>query len=407
MTESAEFLLLAEPVPTLTAVPVTPLDTAARILTGSWSPDSHWLAYWRFTEAEIAAETYPSGTLYFVEAQTGQLCPAPQAVVYSYSPQLPLIWQPDGKVWLQTSGGWIETMPCQADFASISPDSITQPPAYLSPTGHYQVETIAEYNEDSTMGATTTITAVNTNLITNVITWTAPPGLGELGSGGEWVTDDLFLIHETIEQGPLLVPVGQQPHAVIPNLLHQSLDNLCVQNPCNTRLVATAVSINHSSAYRLLLYGRGETSSLPPLQLYDSITGQVRTLPIFQHGGFAPTGEALILYESVRDTNSDQELYRLWLLPLNISDASAHLLLEQSIHPLPLSWSPDGLHIAFSGAGSLATFSTTDGKQENHWQIRAAFFPGPWSPDGTFLAAKGVLAGGQAEGLFIMAPRSG
>jgi hypothetical protein len=68
------------PVPTAIAmaVPRATLDsviTAARILPHSWSPDSETLAYWTFTEEEVALDfTLPPGTLHFYNVTTGESC---------------------------------------------------------------------------------------------------------------------------------------------------------------------------------------------------------------------------------------------------------------------------------------------------------------------------------------------
>lgn len=62
---------------------VTPVTTAPYIHFASWSPDSHWIAYWLSSQEDVDNQipyTMPGGTLHLLNVETDQSCIVPQFV---------------------------------------------------------------------------------------------------------------------------------------------------------------------------------------------------------------------------------------------------------------------------------------------------------------------------------------
>jgi hypothetical protein len=380
---------------------ISPAVVASRIFIGSWSPDSQWLAYWTFTEGEVEVDyTYPAGSLYFVHAKTGEICEAIQSVRYPYVPVLPVKWQPDGSVILRADKVWIQTVPCGKDFEIISnlPNDGSESISVFSPSGKYELTSISSYNLDNTEKLVQTITETVTKKVLNTIGWTSSRMLDQFDSGGEWITDELFLIRDTIEKGPQLIQVNQDPINVLTDLFNLQPDDYCLQPICEVRLLAEGTHIQQSSDYQIVLSGRGAINKLPSLLLYNSIDQQIRTLDFTSHGGFSPTGETIILLNTSPES---QSLYNLSMLSIENMDGEVKFLLQQRDSPLPPSWSPDGLKVAFHSAGELPIFQVPEGIRDELWIANANLFPGPWSPNGEKATAIGHMREGKV-GLFIV-----
>jgi len=194
------------PLPTPTAIPmaIEPLVTAAMVRFDSWSPDSETLAYWTFTPEEAAVSyTYPAGTLHFLKARTGQICSYPYDAAYGYGAG-PLTWLPDGKVIVHSGDQARRGTPCGDDFTIITDEfsvSVSNTAASISPKGNHRASTVTRTEADGTLSAVTTIVNASTGQVEDVINWTHRGGEGELGLGGQWLTEDQFLsIHKTFDQ---------------------------------------------------------------------------------------------------------------------------------------------------------------------------------------------------------------
>ena len=384
-------------------VPVDPVVMAPSIRFDSWSPDNETLAYWEFT-AEEAATSYlnPPGTLHFFNVRTGRTCPyqaAPGQAAQSVS------WLKDGKVIVFSDHQARQGTPCNDDFVPVSDQAIdhTQAPDQsLSPNGTYRANTISRVEANGTLNAVTTFTDATTGHVKDVVEWKHPGGLGELGLGGQWLTNNQFLINETLDRGPLLVVIGKEIIEVAPKLFGVA-STLSMPKPDEDFAVlrATASVASGVQAYHIVLSGVGVEASFPPIRLYHSETGEVEELPLkyLWWQAFSPDGRWLLL-----DTQPNKDGYgthEIWARPVDpvssdlqwlISDVSSFLV-----------WSPDETKIAAGSGHEVYVLSFPAGSRLGAWQLGGyEGVSAAWSPDGHTLAVHGYLAGQQQEALFVI-----
>jgi hypothetical protein len=241
---------------------------------------------------------------------------------------------------------------------------------------------------------------VRTGQEENSVEWRIDERLGDLGLGGAWLTEELFLIYETLDQGPVLVKAGQgvSPIALelfglthIPGML----------GPEGFNLSARGSVVTGTQTYHLVLAGVGIESNFPPLRLYHSETGQVEQLP-FKYTGwpvFSPDGRWLVL--DARPIKDGYESFELWLRPVDPVGSEAHRL--TSGDSSRWAWSPDWAWAAGEAAGDIVIFSIPDGYLLGTWAGDTYHLvPLSWSAKGESLAVQGYLPNGQGEGLFVI-----
>jgi hypothetical protein len=386
------------PTPTYTAVPqptIEPVATAARLFPHSWSPDGRWLAYWTFTDDEVALDfTLPPGTLHFWDAGTGESCQSAVDVAYGYL-DAALVWLPDGRIQARAEPAVLEGTPCGDDFALAAQSHFPPAAAAFSPSGAYRADTL----ETETGLFVTALTDIVAGETTATAEWRpAFAALGEQGVGGAWLTDELFLI-KTSDRGPLLLAVSGEIIFVAAQLFGQSPEAVCAAGEsCPTALAAVGAALSGGDSYHILLYGVGVVTDFPPIRVYRSDSAVVEELDFRLHGGFAPDGRTLLLL-------TDAPRYLLWLKALDLPGSEPRLLLiTSSVNPLPVLWSPDGDQLIVNSYGEIVVFSTS-GDVVAVWQAPGwrTMTPVVWSSDGRYAAARGhTSTGGGREGLFII-----
>ena len=366
-----------------------PMITAPLILFDGWSPDGETFAFWTFAGQQLPDYSYPPGTLHFWVTDTGQVCKYPFEVNYLPDRGSLVAWKMDGKAAVLSGDPPREGTPCKDDFVPTAnlpipmTDSLSDS---FSPGGSYQVETkILDYDN---FVAETSIFAAKTGRVVEIVQWRFYDAEGGLGTGGEWLSDDLFLIRQTLDQGPLLVEVGKGVIQVVPDLFHQTVEK-CEPYPCEMRLTADG-TLEDENPYHLVLFGRGDESEFPLVQLYHSESGEVETLPFRKYGGFSPNGQWLVLYEETWDEDKYRAIYKIALRAVDPVGSETYPLMDTDANPFPLAWSPDNTHIAINSSSGVALFSLADRIQLGFWET-GNFEPlyGVWSPDGKFLALSG------------------
>jgi hypothetical protein len=366
---------------------------------GSWSGDGEWLFYWTFTEEEATASyTMPPGTLHFLNARTGQACKYAGAAAYGYGRES-VLWQSNGTV-IVFDGAEARSGPPCGEFAAAEDRPGTQgdPDSALSPAGTYRARTEVRINDVGTLSAVTTILDTATGQIVNRIEWTHRGGEGDLGLGGQWLTDDVFLIHETWDRGPLLVRVGEEPVAVaseqfglpsVPNLRDGSFG-----------LRASAVTAPDTGVYHLILFGLGEEAGFPPVRLYHSESGAVEDLS-FEHlwaRGFTEDGQWVLL--DSRPIVDGYERNELWFRALDPPGSRAQLLATGVTSAV---WSPDMAKVAVSAPDRVRVYAFPSATELGVWGTgEYAGVPMAWAPDGARLAAHGYVPGQVREALFVI-----
>jgi hypothetical protein len=238
--------------------------------------------------------------------------------------------------------------------------------------------------------------------VENVIEWRIDERLGDLGLGGEWLTEGLFLIYETLNQGPLLVPVGEETFQVAPDLFGIS-DIPSMLGPEEMSLRATAAVVTGTDTYHIILAGVGIETNFPPIRLYHSETGQVEELPFRYTGSpaFSPDGLWLVL--DARPIRDGYESSELWVRPVDSAGSQAVRLAGGGSSYWV--WSPDWTMVAVESGQGVSIYAVPDGSPRGFWKGgEYNLFPLAWSPTGEFLALSGYLRQGQGEGLFVIAP---
>lgn len=394
----------AEPKPSASAIPIGPnylKDQGADLRIDKWSTNGHWLAYWLSEQEDLTSPSFPAplGKLHFLNSQTGEICEHPSLVSSEYGSQI--IWQPDDRAVVYSEDAYWRGLPCE-DFTSIPTSEIIFPEIpdpSLSPNGSYQAWTEVRENTELVIKATTRIVNVSTGETKNSVDWEINQGEGELELGGEWITEDLFLIYQTREQGPLLIQVGAEVIQIAPELF--GVPGIVHADP--NRLVglqAYASSVDSTNAYHILLFGIGVEAYFPPVRLYHSETGEVEELSYTHiwHRGFSLDGQWVLL--DSRSDQDDYESYALWIRPVDPPGSELQLIEEGTYLS---SWSPDQNKLAFGWVGSFSVLTFPAGEEIASWETGEYTISNlVWSPQGDFLAAVGNIPGEFDSVLFVV-----
>lgn len=400
---------LTPPQPTAISTPVAiePVATAPAIRVDSWSPNSDWLAYWLSAEIPQVFYPWPPGDLHFLNVRTGQTCSYPEVVALGNSDHL--AWQSNGSVQiiLPSSQLAYQGLPCQGNFPIVYRPEIGEMNSILSLAGGYRASTVSRAEADGTLSAVTTITRVATGKVESTINWKHRGGEGELGTGGQWLIEGLFLIYESLDQGPLLITVGQGTVHVAQELFRVSpVVGQPGQNDLVTLRAAGAV-VTGTNTYHIALFGLGMEAAFPPIRLYHSETGKVEEIP-FRYlwtPAFSPDGRWLLLDE--RPIKGGYESYALWIRPVDPVGSEARALITSSLSdgsPYAL-WSADWKRVAFGFPGRVSVYTFPEGVQIGSWMTDAyGTVPRAWSPGGKSLAVEGYIPGVQQQALFVIRP---
>jgi hypothetical protein len=387
-------------------IQIEPLVTAAQISFLGWSPDGETIAYLEHSPEDLEIlPPFPPGALRFLNARTGQVCDSSLILPegdYDRSGQI--TWTQDGGLLISMNGQLVQGRPC-GDFSPISGRAMVAadaPDPSLSPGGAHQARTEVRSSQDGVLSLTTTILDVQTGQPENSVEWRIDERLGDLGLGGTWLTEDRFLIHETLDQGPLLVTVGGGVSQAALELFGLT-DIPSMLGPEGVSLSARGAAVTGTEIYHLVLAGVGIESNFPSIRLYHSETGQVEELP-FRYTGwpvFSPDGRWLVL--DARPTRDGYESSELWLRPVDPVGSQAGRVASGG--GSNWVWAPDWTRVAGVSAGDILIFAVPDGALLGSWDGGAySLFPLSWSAEGEFLAVEGYLPNGQGEGLFVLHP---
>ncbi len=399
---------LPKPTTTSTPVVIAPVATAPAIRVDSWSPDGDWLAYWLAAEVPQFFYPFPPGKLHFLNIRTGQICSYSEYVARDHGDHL--VWQLDGKVQviLSSDKRAYRGAPCRNDFVRITyRPEVKEINSALSPNGSYRASTVSRTEADGTLDAVTTITRVATGKVESTVKWKHRGGEGELGPGGQWLAESQFLVHETLDQGPLLITVGkgtvrvaQELFKVPPVTGKQGQSDFVI-------LRAAAAVVNGTHTYHIVLFGMGMEAAFPPIRLYHSETGKVEEIP-FRHTwtpAFSSDGQWLLLDE--RPIKGNYESYALWTRPVDPVGSEARALATSSLSdgsPYAL-WSANWKRVAFGFPGHIVVYTFPEGVRIGSWMTDAyGTVPRAWSPDGNLLAVEGYIPAEQQQALFVIRP---
>jgi hypothetical protein len=297
-----------------------------------------------------------------------------------------------------TGGSTRRGIPCGDDFTPApypSDAELGKADTALSPECGYRVRTLAEDQADSTISAVTTITDTLTGEVENVVEWKHEGGVGELGLGRQWLTEDLFLVNQTLDRGPLLITVGNATIEVASELF--GLPPKEQWDPDKlTDLRAEGELVRRTQTYHIVLDGAGTE-----VMLYHSETAEVERIPLRypSYLAFSPDGRWLMLYE--RYHKDGYERQALSIRPVDPPGSEARLFAEEFSCAV---WSPEGMEIAVGlPGGAISVFSLPDGVQLGSWATgQYEALPIAWSPDGNLLAVQGYVSGEWQQALFLV-----
>ncbi|GAB4578428.1 MAG: hypothetical protein Fur0022_11630 [Anaerolineales bacterium] len=269
----------------------------------------------------------------------------------------------------------------------------------LSPNAIYQARAELRESTELVIKATTTIIKVSTGEIETSVEWEIDQGVGELGLGGEWVTDELFLIYETRDQGPLLIRIEDKVLQIAPELF--GIPRIVNTGPNQSvNLQAYASVVENTNTYHILLFGTGVEEGFPFVQLYHSETGEVEELPYphLWHRGFSPDGRWVLL--DARPNQDGYESYEFWLRSADPPGSVFRLFSEGTTLAY---WSPDGKKLALGYPGKFSVLTFPEGEEVGSWntgEYSNNYLV--WSPNGAFIATAGNIPGEFDAALFVV-----
>ena len=379
---------------------VEPLVTANGLRFDSWSPDSTWIAYW-FGENNNEL----SASLGFVNVLSSEIC-QPEEVVAKNLESGTVIWQNDNRAIVipGLKGGALVGVPCEG-FAPMENGSLYEIKGEVSPDGHYRA-VMAFTSEDQLIHNTVTITDTTTN--ETILTFLWDTSVHAVRSGPSWLTNDLYLIGQTYQQGVLYlsVPDGQTGNVLTDLMGIETYDEGTVWWVFSQADPATG-------QYHILLQWWGGPTEWPPLLLYHGEMGMVEELPFYKtrsfgttifSSGFSPDGHWLLTGNPVEGGNPAEDSGQdYWLRLLDPPDGSfVQLVNRAGLERL----SPNGQTIVFlHTTSSIQLVSFPDGQFLNQWQT-----PGYevdrlwWSPDSSRLVAWGFNLESGQHALFVIQP---
>jgi hypothetical protein len=339
----------------------------------------------------------------FLNPHTGESCEYTDFLMSERYPRL--FWQPDGRVALyHTDSYWI-AFPCQ-EFLPVQVEAlqILQPPDESnSPEGTYRAETHLQNSDGRWAKLATTITDNATGQVANRVDWEIDVRLGDWDQylGGMWVTDDLFLIHETRGKGPLLIQAGAEIVQVVPDLFGLPATEMQPDSTGWFTLRASAASVENDDLYHILLHGgAGNEALFPPVRLFHSDSGEVETLPYAHlwYPGFSADGR-WVLMDSRPDIGG-YESYALWIRPLDPPGSPIRPFAEGTLQSAP---SPSQSEMVFGWTGKFTLFRFPTGESVRTWttgDYSNSYFA--WSPSGDFLATSGNIPGEYDAAIFVV-----
>ncbi|MCB8980117.1 MAG: hypothetical protein H6657_22115 [Ardenticatenaceae bacterium] len=277
----------AEPTTTPTAVPTSSvrLITDEPVFTGGdlqfvgWSPDGRYLAYFEYTEEQVAESpaeglrgAYP-GTFVFYDTETGEKCTDyPYSGLFSYEGSdsgAPWRWLPNGQMLLALPDGRLvqTSAPCAAetDLTQIFPKPISSiraaspdgqklilqsssqywlydwaaqtalPIAEVRPDGfnnliwsldsqHISITLAGNYTGDGSPIGGTRVVDVATGTIIARYDWEPANALDGTFGGPVWINNEAFVVTLSLDQGPFLMNLNGAVQPLLPLLFDETFD---------------------------------------------------------------------------------------------------------------------------------------------------------------------------------------
>jgi hypothetical protein len=355
----------------------------------SWSPTGRWLAYWLGSDEETA----PS-VLSFLSTSSDDQCFIELDGQAYWNGRV--VWEEDDQTLVVPgqSRQVLQGTPC-GDFDPAEHLFGEDPDHTLSPGGDYRYEMhILGGEGDLYQAETRLIETGEGGLLTSFLWQGTPHHVGRRG----WLTDELLLIGQTVDQGLvyLQLPEGR-PGRVFPDWM-----GLAPDEEKDVSAVDFYVG-SHTGTFSLLVQrGMGQ-----PILLYSSQTGQVEVLPFSYAyplrrgpggGLFSANGKWLLLGNP---TDYAMETAGYWLYELGAEAEAGRLPGFGQFQGL--SSAPEKMVFFSDSTANLLSFPAVEwiGKwRAPGYKLNQAF----WSPGGEGLAVIGTDNESGEIGLFFIRP---
>jgi hypothetical protein len=387
-------------------VPVKPLVTAPYIQFASWSPDSQWFAYWISSQDDVEQPTkaMPGGTLSFLNVITGESCAVSQFITPD-NQAAQVVWSDQTEAIVVLDEDTFIGKPCQPEpyrplEGYVREEKQLTDPA-LSPDGQHYANTILQSNENGILTFETTITATHSAQPSQHVIWQIDERLGEYGLGGEWISQEQFLLYESLDQGPLVIDIEHVVTPILTELLGlEEIPSILGKEGYGFR--AYALPGVERDSFHLLVQGVGTEENFPWVKLYHADNRLVETLPFHYiwWKPFSANGQWLLMDE--HPDIGGYESHVLWIRRVE-EVASDWQMIASDIDSM--LWTPDWTEMAFNSAEKVIwqTFPEADRiGQWNTGQFSAS--PIAWSPNGRFLVTVGNIPGLWEYGMFVLNP---
>lgn len=384
-------------------VSVKPLVTALFIQFASWSPDSQWMAYWVSSQDDVEQPTnaMPGGTLNFMNLITGESC----AVSQFRTPDnqaAEVYWSEEIEAIVVIGTNAFVGKPCQEQPYSKLDNYLKEQPLNdpaLSPDRQHHANTILQSNENGILTFETTITATNSTQPLQRVTWQIDERLGEYGVGGEWISQKQFLLHESLDQGPLIIDIEQGVIPILTELF--GLDEIpSILGKEGYGFRAFALPGVERDSFHLLTQGVGLEANFPSVKLYHAENALVETLP-FHHlwwKPFSADGQWLLMDE--RPDIGGYEAYTIWIRRVEDVGGDWQMLASDIDSVL---WTNDWTEMAFNSAEKVIWQTFPVAERIGQWDSgQFSAYPVAWSPNGRFLITIGNNPGLWQYGMFVL-----
>jgi hypothetical protein len=407
--EAFEPIQTPSPRPEPRPVRIEPSLTGEHLSLAGWSPDGQWLVFWTVEPLEQGA----TGFIEFVyrlglyHPETGERCRYDEVTTTGYAWMLD--WHPDGRWGFQQDDRFLAALPCEDPAPTDSEGFLTSavPDLSLSPDGRYQALTVlaaegrVQYLETSIIDLET---GEAVELLHDGRTYTSLPWRIDLPvlyenflyRSGEWLTDSIFLINHTYDQGPLLLSPGEQVVLVSPELFGEPPG---YQDAEGYSRRASGSSHPDGENFHLLLRTTDREIERLFLKLYHSETGVVEELP-YRHAWAGGIFQGY-LFLNPRETVQGYETNGIWVRQVD-PPGSEGALLASNIHRFQVSPELDRL-VYSDDRRRLTMVSFPDGEIIRTWET-SRYESGwiYWSPDGRRIATSGQAQGSQEVGIFVI-----
>lgn len=394
-------------VPTKASTSQVRLVTDEPIFTGGdlqfvgWSPDGRYLAYYEYTEEQVAESpaeglrgSYP-GTLVFYDTQTGAKCTDyPYSGFFAYEGAgsgSPWRWLPNGQLLLSLPDGQLlqTEAPCQAgeNFAALFPAPISsignlspneqwlilesnaqywlydwsahiaQPLAELqteafnnlvwSPDSqHISVTLAGNYTGDRSPVGGTRVIDVATGEIIAQYDWEPANALDGTFGGPVWINNEEFVVTLSLDQGPFLMNLNGDVQLLLPLLFDETFNKENYWPPLD--VYADVVN----GRYAIL---RGNEGREDVAKLY-TFTSDGESMEVFEEPN---------TYRLFPDGTVGYGENSYWTRPIFEAEA---LFEKRPYGPNPWQLTTNQLY-ASANAGTITVFDTTKGELAEQLQV--------------------------------------